>query len=305
MKVIPGKLIASRILENISSALTELPSSRKGPNLTIIQVGNDVATNIYVKHKYSDALKVGIGCNVQKFESGDLEKLKALIEELNNSDKCDGYIIQLPLPAESNIRKLLSLIDPTKDVDGLSPKNLGRLWQGELNDVYLPATVLAILECIRYTSFRSIEQFESARIDTCELLNSMPAYLNGKEVLIINDSVIVGRPLAGVLLNMGASPIINHKFSRNIGHHLRNADIVVSATGKGGLIDLSLVKENAIVIDVGIRNDQNQIRGDVQIDIDQDFPIWVSPVPGGVGPVTRAKLLENTYNAYTNRLKVT
>jgi methylenetetrahydrofolate dehydrogenase (NADP+) / methenyltetrahydrofolate cyclohydrolase len=287
MRYIQGKDIANKILQQISE---KIQTEKLTPKLAIIKVGSDEATDIYVKNKVGDAAKVGIQTEVFGFDQIEVDHLAKLILELNKRKDINGYIIQLPLKIRGDIKEILTQIDPIKDVDGLNPLSLGGLWQ-DRNDIgYVPATVLGVWEAIKYVALEENTGVEDGRV--------MNSYLKGKNVVIINDSLIVGRPLAALLLNFGSTISICHKFTKDIGKYTSNADILISATGRVGIINAEMIKNKSVLIDVGIKRVGGEIRGDIDETSVKKKASWLTPVPNGIGPLTRAMLLQNVADAY-------
>lgn len=279
MKLINGKKIAKDILSNLSSEIKFLSVK---PRLVIIQVGNDDASNLYVSRKIEDAAKVGIETSLEYFRMSSYQQIRDLVTRLNHDPLVHGYFIQLPFPLEENAYDLFNMIDPIKDVDGLNAQNLGRIWQGN-DEAFYPATVLAVIECLKYVAGEMGEKFDD--------------YLQSKNIVIINHSVIVGKPLAGYFIAKNATVTVAHKYTSNLSALTQKADIVISATGKKGLIDNTMVKDDAVLIDVGISRTEEGVFGDIAADTFVDTNVWLTPVPEGVGPLTRAFLLVNTLKA--------
>lgn len=288
MQYIDGRAIANSILEQISH---EIKTAGYTPKLGIIKVGSDEATDIYVKNKVNDATKVGIQTEVFGFEDIDIQELEKLICVLNNRVDISGYIIQLPLKIRGDLKKILQIIDPIKDVDGLNPLSLGAVWQDREDIGYVPATVLGVVEAIKYVGQKELG-------GDMEGTDALIKYLKGKNVVIINDSLIVGRPLAAILLNYRSTVTICHKFTNDIAKYTSTADILISATGRVGMINAELIKKNAVVIDVGIKRVGSGIKGDVDEISVKSKASWLTPVPNGIGPLTRAMLLRNILDAY-------
>jgi methylenetetrahydrofolate dehydrogenase (NADP+) / methenyltetrahydrofolate cyclohydrolase len=289
MNIIPGKQIAADILENLKK---ETQRHEEKFKIGIVQVGLDAATEIYVSKKIDDARSIGIQTELFVFEESTYEQIKTLILELNRRLDITGYIIQLPLAIDGDLKQLLSYIFPQKDIDGMNAENLGLLWQDSSKPYFVPATVLGILKCLSYTA-KNIDP-ESSNLTETDLLGQ---FLQGKEVLIINESIIVGRPLAAVMLNHKATVSICHKHTLGLETFLKRADIIISATGVPHLINSSQVKKDAILIDVGIARTSQGVVGDFDFESFSNTDCWITPVPNGVGPLTRAMLLENVCRA--------
>lgn len=280
MNLINGKQIAQKILEEIKQEVSNL---HRKPKLVIIQVGQNQASNLYVEKKINDAKKVGIETDLIYFDTSSFDQIASIIQDLNFKNEVNGFFIQLPFPVEGEAYKLFNMISPLKDIDGLNGMNLGKIWQND-NDVFYPATVLAVIECLQYVA-------DSQAISSAE-------FLIGKNVLIINNSVIVGKPLAGYLLGKKATVTIAHRHTTDLSRLTLEADIIISATGKMDLITGGIVKDNAVLIDVGISKTEQGVFGDINADSMQTKNVWLTPVPDGVGPLTRVMLLKNTLKAY-------
>ena len=256
----------------------------KDLRLDIIWIGDNPESEIYVKHKKKAAESVGISVEIHKFpETAKTEEIMLLQKELNQDDIVTGYFIQLPIPEQIDKNRLFRKIDPVKDVDGLNPLNLGLLWQRQ--EALAPATAAGIMRMIK----------KDVVVD-----------LMGKNVVIVNDSIIVGRPLAALLLKDGATVSICTKHTENLQEYTRVADILITATGVVGLIKGDMIKEGVVLIDVGTRRCTHvrdgksvcKICGDVEFDSCLEKASFITPVPGGVGPVTVAMLLANVCSAY-------
>jgi methylenetetrahydrofolate dehydrogenase (NADP+)/methenyltetrahydrofolate cyclohydrolase len=275
-KIIDGKQIAKNVRDNVSQAVAErIANGQRAPGLAVVLVGNDPASEVYVRNKKADCEKAGF----QSF-SFDLdadtsqEQLLQLIDELNNDPKVDGILVQLPLPAHLDSDLILERIKPKKDVDGFHPYNLGRLTQRL--PVLRPCTPKGIMT----------------------LLESTGEEIRGKKATIVGASNIVGRPMAMELLLAGCTVTVTHRFTKDLPAEVGQADIVVVAVGKPGLVKGEWIKEGAVVIDVGInRLESGKLVGDVTFEAASERASWITPVPGGVGPMTRAALLENTLQA--------
>lgn len=280
-QLIDGKAIAESIRQDITAAVSQhLAKGRRAPSLAVILVGSDPASEVYVAHKRKDCEQVGFTSIAHDLPADtSQQELTELIDRLNADDSVDGILLQLPLPAQLDASPLLERIDPKKDVDGFHPYNLGRLAQRmpELR----PCTPKGIIS----------------------LLNSTGVDLHGLDAVVVGASNIVGRPMALELLLAGCTTTITHRFTKNLEEHVRRADLVVVAVGIPGLVKGEWIKPGAIVIDVGInRTTEGKLIGDVGFEAAAERAAWITPVPGGVGPMTRAGLLENTLQAYENKL---
>lgn len=274
-KIINGKKIAGSILNRVRSKVAGMRKKGIVPRLVVIQVGKDPASTIYVNRKHKTCLELGMESDIKRFPSSmKYEKLLSEIKRLNNDKKVHGILVQLPLPEHLSHKKVLETVSIAKDVDGLHPYNHGRNLLGK--EGFLPATPRGIIT----------------------LLQSTKTKLEGKNAVIIGRSNIVGKPLAIMLLNKGCTITVCHSKTKNLSEFTKDADILVSAVGKAGLIKADMVKKGAIVIDVGInRLDDGKLVGDVDFTKVSKKAGWITPVPGGVGPMTIASLMENTVKA--------
>ena len=273
-QIVDGKKIASEIRADLARKVEQLPGEVM-PVLAVVLVGDNEASRIYVRNKQKAAAEVGIGCEVLEMNEGIGENaLLATIEELNENPHVNGIIVQLPLPEHINPLKILSAIRPEKDVDGFNPYNAGLLACKEPEAV-VSATPKGILKLLQTTG-----------IDLC-----------GKHAVIIGRSNIVGRPTAMVLLNHDCTVTVTHSKTVDLPSIVRQADIVVAACGCPKLVKKDWLKEGAVVIDVGINRVDGKLCGDVDFEEAKEKASFITPVPGGVGPMTVAMLLENTYEA--------
>lgn len=275
-QLIDGKSIAANIREDIANKVKARQKlGLRIPGLAVILVGNDPASEIYVAHKRKDCEQVGFISKSYDLPANiTQQELLSLIDELNDDDTIDGILVQLPLPSHLNAAPLLERIRPDKDVDGFHPFNIGRLAQR--NPLLRPCTPKGIIQ----------------------LLASIKVDLYGLNAVVIGASNIVGRPMALELLLAGCTVTVTHRFTKDLAAHVANADLVVVAVGKANLVKGQWIKPGAIVIDVGInRRDDGKLIGDVEFDVALQRASWITPVPGGVGPMTRACLLENTLYA--------
>ena len=274
-KIIDGKLIASKVKEQVSVAVSDLNQKSIFPGLATIIVGNDAASSIYVKNKRKSAKEVGIESFQYEFPENIQEKeLLELINELNLNSDVDGILVQLPLPKHINSDLIIDSIDVNKDVDGFNVINAGKTFIGR--DSVIPCTPLGCLL----------------------MLKSIKIELKGKNAVIIGRSNIVGKPMAQLLLNEDCTVTIVHSKTFNIQALVKEADIVVAAVGSANLVKGSWIKKGAVVIDVGINRlkveNKNILVGDINFNEVKDIASYITPVPGGVGPMTIACLLMNT-----------
>ena len=275
-QLIDGKQIAADIRKNIAQTVQDrLSKGLRAPGLAVILVGSDPASEVYVSHKRKDCEQVGFQSQAYDLaETTTQAELLDLIDQLNNDATVDGILVQLPLPKHLDASLLLERISPNKDVDGFHPYNVGRLAQRiPLLRSCTPKGIMTLLE--------------HTGVD-----------LHGLDAVIVGASNIVGRPMALELLLAGCTTTITHRFTKDLESHVRRADLVVVAVGIANLVKGEWIKPGAIVIDVGInRQDNGQLIGDVGFDEAIKRAAWITPVPGGVGPMTRACLLENTLQA--------
>lgn len=265
-KIIEGKDRAEAIEADLSRRLSQLDVK---PQLTVISVGNDPASQAYIGAKRKACDRVGIDFSLGKFEvEVNQAKLLQRIQELNDRDEVTGIIVQLPLPSRLDRQKIIETIDPAKDADGLHPANLGRLLHDRPGIV--PATPRAIVELIKE-----------------------PGRIAGKDCTVINDSLLVGKPLALMLLTRGATVNVCHERTKDVSQHTKQADIVVVGVGQPDFLGPEMIKQGATVIDVGINRTEEGLTGDVNFGQVKTKAGHITPVPGGVGPVTVAMLLDN------------
>lgn len=267
--ILDGKKLRDKIFENLKQKLNNMSEK---PTLAVILVGDDPASQIYVKNKKKTAENLGINSIVINYPSNISENiLLDKIQELNNDNKITAILVQLPLPKHIDKFKIIDAIAPEKDVDGLTPYNSGKLFSGEEPYVY-PCTPKGILL----------------------LLDEYNIELAGKHVVVIGRSNLVGKPVAQMLLNRNATVTMCHSHTKNLSDITKTADIVVSAVGKN-IIGEKMLKSDCVVVDVGIFKDVNgKICGDVDFTSASKIAAYISPVPGGVGPMTIASLMLNT-----------
>jgi len=277
-KIIDGKETARKIRENIKEQVEKLKATGMVPGLAVILVGNDPASQVYVGHKEKACKEVGFHSEVYRLAAETTqEELLALIERLNNDEKIHGILVQLPLPKHLDEKEVINKISPRKDVDGFHPLSAGALFVGEKSLV--PCTPKGCIHLIKETGFD----------------------LKGKKAVVVGRSNIVGKPAAILLLNENATVTICHSRTQNLKAELLEADVVVAAVGKPNFITGDMIKPGAIVIDVGInRLDDGKLVGDVEFETAKERAGWITPVPGGVGPMTIAMLLQNTLEAAQN-----
>lgn len=274
--ILDGNKLAKSLRKDIAAAvLKRRQSGGRPPGLAVILVGNDPASEIYVKHKQKDCEEVGFHSVVQHLsENVTQHDLEERVVTLNADPAIDGILVQLPLPAHIDSHRIIDRIDPLKDVDGFHPYNIGRL--ALRRPALRPGTPKGIMQLLALTG----------------------APIRGLDATILGASNHVGRPMGLELLLAGCTVTTAHKFSRDAKASARSADILVSAVGKPGLVRGDWIKPGAIVIDVGItRGEDGRLRGDVAFDEAMKVAGWLTPVPGGVGPMTRVAMLQNTLSA--------
>lgn len=270
-KILDGKKVAENWLEKIKQ---RYQSDAIEKQLDIILVGDDFASHQYVKMKREVGQSIGLDVKVHQFEANAQEKeIIDLIEVLNQSLETTGIMVQLPLPSDLDQPKVLNSIDPAKDVDGLTAVNLGRLWQDQNKKSFVSATPLGIMKLL-----------EEYKID-----------LKGKRVVILGRSPIVGVPLAALMLQQQATITMAHSQTKDLEQLTQSADILVSAIGQANFVKVDMIKEKAVIIDVGTNKDPDsgQLTGDVDFDRVKTKAGYITPVPDGVGPMTVAGLMSN------------
>ncbi|TVQ41985.1 MAG: bifunctional methylenetetrahydrofolate dehydrogenase/methenyltetrahydrofolate cyclohydrolase FolD [Wenzhouxiangella sp.] len=274
--ILDGKAVAERLKANVAEAVNaHLARGGQVPGLAVVLVGDDAASEVYVGNKVRACERAGIASVSHRLAHGTGRgELLALIDELNESPEIHGILVQLPLPRHLDERLVTQRIHPDKDVDGFHPVNMGRL---VLRDPGLrPCTPRGVMT----------------------LLSAHQLDVKGRNALVVGASNIVGRPLALELLLAGATVNVAHRFTRDLERHVRSADLVCVAVGKPGLIDPDWIQPGTIVIDIGItRSPDGRIRGDLDFDAVAKRASWITPVPGGVGPMTVATLMQNTAEA--------
>ena len=275
-QLIDGKSLANKIIGEIKKDIDKIiQTNQRPPGLAVILVGNDPASSIYVGKKEKVCNAIGIKSIVKKYDDTITEK--ALIDEillLNKDDSVDGILIQLPLPMYINQRNIIEAVRPEKDVDGFHPINIGNLFLGY--NTFVPCTPLGIIKLL---DFYNIE-------------------IKSKRVVVLGRSNIVGRPLIPLLLQRDATITICHSKTINLPEVTRKADIIISAIGKPNYVQREFIGNGAVVIDVGINRVDGKITGDVSFDDVKNVASFITPVPGGVGPMTIAMLMHNTLKAY-------
>jgi methylenetetrahydrofolate dehydrogenase (NADP+)/methenyltetrahydrofolate cyclohydrolase len=274
-QILDGKALATKIKTELAADVVQLKKLGRTPGLGTVLVGDDPGSHSYVAGKHRDCHEVGINSiRVDLPASASEADVLAAIADLNSSKECTGYIVQLPLPRGINSQRVLEAIDPDKDADGLHPLNLGRLVSGE--NAPLPCTPHGIVELLRHYN--------------------VP--IDGAEVTVIGRGLTVGRPL-GLLLTRkseNATVTLTHTGTRDLIRHTKSADIIVAAIGSAHFLTANMIKEGAAIIDVGISRTEAGLLGDVHPDV-MNVAAYVAPMPGGVGPMTRAMLIKNVVDA--------
>ena len=278
-KTIDGKKVVTRIFERITQRREVLKSQfAQNPGLAVILVGNDPASSIYVRNKNKRCREIGFKSFEHHLnESTEETQLLHLIEKLNQNKEVNGILVQLPLPKQINAQRVLEAVDPEKDVDGFHPLNAGHLARG--SGSLFPCTPIGIIE----------------------LLDHYNIPIEGKNAVILGRSNIVGKPLAFLLLKRNATVTLCHSRTQNLTKITRSADLLVAAIGKPAFVKGEMVQPGAVVIDVGINKVDGKLRGDVDFQPVAEKASYITPVPGGVGPMTIAMLLSNTLTAFENQ----
>ncbi len=274
-QIIDGKLVSKQVRERVAQETAQLKEKGITPGLAVIIVGEDPASQVYVRNKEKACEEVGFYS--EKFalpESTTQEELNALVKELNERPEINGILCQLPLPKHLNDKEVIDLINPIKDVDAFHPVNVGAIMIGDYN--FLPCTPAGVME----------------------LIHSTGVEITGKKAVVIGRSNIVGKPMAMLLLHENATVEITHSKTADLAEVTKGADILVAAIGKAKFVTADMVKEGAVVIDVGMNRDENgKLCGDVDFDSVKDKCAFITPVPGGVGPMTISMLMQNTLTA--------
>ena len=276
MELLDGKVVKAKLLEDLKEKVDKLDTKL---GLTVIQVGDDPASSVYVKQKNKMAESLGFNFNHIKLDENIKEdELLNIIDEMNNDNSVDGILVQMPIPSTLNVKRIQNAILPYKDVDGLTDINIGKLVHNE--DSLVACTPMGIIDLLDYYN-----------ID-----------IEGKNVVIVGRSDLVGKPLASLMINRNATVTLCHSKTINLDFYTKNADILVMAIGKPNFIKRDSVKDGAVIIDVGINRMSNgMLCGDVDFDDVKDKVSYITPVPGGVGQMTVAELALNTYKAHMLR----
>lgn len=275
MNIIDGKAVSKKVKEDVKAECEQLKAKGVTPGLAVIIVGDDPASQVYVHNKE-------VACEACGFYSVKYalpaettqDELNALIDKLNKDDKINGILCQLPLPSHLDDKEVINRIDPLKDVDAFHPVNVGAIMIGDYN--YLPCTPAGVME----------------------LIHSTGVDVSGEKAVVMGRSNIVGKPMAMLLLHENATVEITHSRTQNLADITKEADILVAAIGKAKFVKADMVKDGAVVIDVGMNRDENgKLCGDVDFEDVKDKCSFITPVPGGVGPMTIAMLMKNTLTA--------
>ena len=280
--IIDGKALAEKLQAKLAEKTAKLKAETgQEPGLVVILVGDNPASQIYVRNKERSALAAGFRSEVVRLpESTSQKELLALIAKYNQDPDWHGILVQLPLPAHIDDEAVLLAIDPDKDVDGFHPTNMGRLWSG--HPLMIPSTPAGIME-----------MFREYKVD-----------LEGKNAVVIGRSNIVGKPMAQLLLSKNATVTLTHSRTHHLAKIAKKADILVVAIGRGHFVTKDFVKEGAVAIDVGMTRDENgKLIGDVKFDEVAEVASLITPVPKGVGPMTITMLMEQTYQAFVRSLE--
>lgn len=280
--IIDGKALAEKLQAKLAEKTAKLKAETgQEPGLVVILVGDNPASQVYVRNKERSALAAGFRSEVVRLpESTSQEELLTLIAKYNQDPTWHGILVQLPLPAHIDDEAILLAIDPEKDVDGFHPTNMGRLWSG--HPLMIPSTPAGIME-----------MFREYKVD-----------LEGKNAVVIGRSNIVGKPMAQLLLSKNATVTLTHSRTHHLAKIAKKADILVVAIGRGHFVTKDFVKEGAVVIDVGMNRDENgKLIGDVKFDEVAEVASLITPVPKGVGPMTITMLMEQTYQAFVRSLE--
>ncbi len=280
--ILDGRALSKKIRSSLKREVEEIESKfGRPPSLAVVLVGDNPASEIYVRNKIKACEEVGIKSIDRRLPSGiTQEELNEVVRELNENPEIDGIIVQLPLPGKLSCREVINYISPKKDVDGFHPVNLGKCMLGLYDEGLMPCTPAGVMKF-----------FEEYGIS-----------LEGKDAVMVGHSNIVGKPLANMLLNANATVSVCHVHTKDLPSYTKNADILCVATGVPGLIKADMVKEGAVVIDIGISRVNGKIVGDVEFESVKEKASAITPVPGGVGPMTITMLLYNTVKAFKLRM---
>ena len=280
-EIISGKVVSEKLRLELKDSISKfILESGHSPGLAVVLVGDNPASQVYVRNKHKACLEVGINSyEINLPAETTEEKLLSVIDELNSDSRVDGILVQLPLPNHIDEERVINRIDPKKDVDAFSPSNVGRIMIG--NYTFLPCTPAGVMELLKHYNIA----------------------IEGKNCVVIGRSNIVGKPMTMLLLEKNGTVTVCHSRTQNIVEICRAADIIVVAVGRAGFLKADMVKPGAVVIDVGInRGDDGKLCGDVAFDEVEKVASYITPVPGGVGPMTITMLLKNTLSAAKNQM---
>lgn len=279
-QIISGSALSNQIKQEVAQQISAFQAQgKRAPGLAVILVGSDPASQVYVNSKRKSCAEIGIQSQSYDLpEQTSEDELLALIDRLNNDETIDGILVQLPLPKHIDSTKIIEAIQPDKDVDGFHPYNVGRL-------------------CQRIPTLRACTPY-----GVIKLLETTKVELYGKHAVIVGASNIVGRPMALELLLAGCTVTVTHRFTQDLASYIRQADILVVAVGKPNFVQGEWIKDGAVVIDVGINRIDGKLVGDVEFDVAVEKASFITPVPGGVGPMTVAMLMSNTLQSYQNHI---
>ncbi|MBE6719935.1 MAG: bifunctional methylenetetrahydrofolate dehydrogenase/methenyltetrahydrofolate cyclohydrolase FolD [Ruminococcaceae bacterium] len=275
MQIIDGKAVSKAVKENVKAECEKLKSQGVTPGLAVILVGDDSASQVYVRNKEKACEECGFYSEKYALPASTTQnELNELVDKLNKDSRINGILCQLPLPSHLDDKEVINRIDPIKDVDAFHPVNVGAIMIGDYN--FLPCTPAGVME----------------------LIHSTGVDVSGKKAVVMGRSNIVGKPMAMLLLHENATVEITHSKTQNLSDITREADILIAAIGKAKFVKADMVKEGAVVIDVGMDRDENgKLCGDVDFEDVKDKCSYITPVPGGVGPMTISMLMKNTLTA--------
>lgn len=281
MELLDGKLVSKSIKNDLKKKIEEITSTgKRKPHLSIVMVGNNEASQIYVRNKIKACDYIGMDASLKLFDDSITTKeLKEEVNKLNNDESIDGIIVQLPLPKHIDEHLIIDTIKAEKDVDGFGVLNKGLLFCGM--EGFKPATPYGIIKLLEYYNIE----------------------LEGLNAVVIGRSNIVGKPMSILLLNKNCTVTVCHSRTKNIGEITAKADLIVVAIGKAKFLKEDMVKPGAIIVDVGMNRLESGLCGDVDFETVSQKASYITPVPGGVGPLTIAMLLSNTFDAYCNKIK--
>ncbi len=281
MELLDGKLVSKSIKNDLKKKIEEITSKgKRKPHLSIVMVGNNEASQIYVRNKIKACDYIGMDASLKLFDDSiTTEELKEEVNKLNNDESIDGIIVQLPLPKHIDEHLIIDTIKAEKDVDGFGVLNKGLLFCGM--EGFKPATPYGIIKLLEYYNIE----------------------LEGLNAVVIGRSNIVGKPMSILLLNKNCTVTVCHSRTKNIGEITTKADLIVVAIGKAKFLKEDMVKPGAIIVDVGMNRLESGLCGDVDFETVSQKASYITPVPGGVGPLTIAMLLSNTFDAYCNKIK--